>query len=234
MIRFRNFLPFIAVAALLCANAPARAGYVGNLTLTVSGDATGTTTTNAQSAGFTLTNGGLTVITAADVFGTSNSNAEVANSTSVIKNANSTGSATVTIYFSADYDSPLGSNSTLKSTLTINTAGGTWSMSLIGGQVDSNPNTANNNNYSQASTLPVGDVAINYVNIPTSPFTIKGHATITVAAGSNVKFQLTENVIAAPAPASAILALAGLPMIGLVFWNRRRKAPAQELAMSVA
>jgi len=67
-------------------------------------------------------------------------------------------------------------------------------------------------------------------------YSLKQDVAINLTADANTTGQanLLTTVQAVPAPNSAILALAGVPMIGLFGWLRRRKVNGQEMTMSVA
>lgn len=56
-----------------------------------------------------------------------------------------------------------------------------------------------------------------------TPYTMSQTYTITLASGEAVKFQGSVDATAVPAPATAVLALAGAPIFGVFGWMRRRK-----------
>ena len=229
--RFRFFLSFVlATSGMLTLQSAAWASYVANsLNISVTGDATASAsdTTNSGAASIVTTNNNVKINTSADTNST-NTLSDLFNSTLKIQNLDSSLAKTVTVSISAQFDSPQGL-STLLSSLTINTStSGVWTATKIMSSVGAV--SAVNNDHSSADSLPLTDVATNHVNI-SGIYTLTGTVTLALQAGAYVNFTLDSQVVA-PAPNSAVLALAGVPMLGLFGWLRRRNSVAPELSMA--
>jgi hypothetical protein len=64
-----------------------------------------------------------------------------------------------------------------------------------------------------------------------STYSLLGTTTITLAPGHSIDLQAS-SIASAPAPAGAVLALSGLPILGLGYWFRRRQAGQPPVALA--
>jgi len=95
---------------------------------------------------------------------------------------------------------------TQAATQTLTTANLLMTGPLIGGT---------DQNSAQGSISPLG-----------TTFTVGNKSTVSLLAGSQANFTVTTHAVPAPAPAGLVLALTGLPVLGMGGWLRRRRQMA--------
>lgn len=219
MLRSRKLLPAVAalaVAVLLGTSYPAQAAFT--LTFHEAGFAD-QTVTDVGGTGVISYNGSFGTFRIQGNFATSNSADGVQPAQLTIANTSisSTGGGTLTVTLadtgftapgtgSAFLDTQLSTtqlpaNSTVTSHSAVNgTAGGNVQLTTVGGGLRE-------------------DIA----NIGTNPYTLSNVTTFVLNSNGTVQFTGITTATAVPAPAGVVLALTGLPVLGLGWLRRRRK-----------
>jgi len=226
MLRSRKLLPAVAalaVAVLLGTSYPARAAF--SLTLHETGFADQTITDNGAGDLSSATGG---VITFAGTYGTFDIQISVGTSNS----ASGAQPAQLTIN-NTSITSTSGGSLTVTLTDTGFTAPGTGNA-FLDTQLSTTqlPLGSTVTSHSEVNGTAGGDVALNTVSgglredivaIGTTPYTLSNVTTFNLAGAGTLQFTGITTATAVPAPAGVVLALTGLPVLGLGWLRRRRK-----------
>jgi hypothetical protein len=69
-----------------------------------------------------------------------------------------------------------------------------------------------------------GDVVFDLMTVPSTPYTLSSISTFALGAAGTVQTTGITQLSAVPAPAGLVIALTGMPVLGVGTWLRRRKA----------
>jgi len=233
----RLILPGLAVVALLLAAGPSRASL--QIALQEAGVNSGAITVVGTAADFTAvsfsgTYGDFDVTIQGGSSKNGVSLSKLNGSTNDVTNSNYKNAGTNTLHIwvtPTNYTLPIGSPLQVESGLAGIVSTGTLGLSNIyQAWADRNNNlfgTLDFTNNAQSatangSTFDTGSAfGLFYRNA--SPYSVTAEATFTLSAGGDAGFQSHVNLTPTPAPAGLVLALTGLPCLGLGWLVRRRK-----------
>ena len=238
MIRLRRLLP-LAAAALFGATvlgAPTEAQAAFKLTIAESGGASVTIEDGgsgdlASQSGTIMFAGALGDFNIQLSMGTSTANpngigpAQLTINNTSISSGGFSGTRTITITLEdTGFTSPgVGNGNMLSQLSTTQVPTGT---SVTFQSILDNPGTGNDYSGTLLSLNTVGGSSANdFVEIGSSPYTLRNVTTYTMVgqgSGNMITVQSTGATVVTPAPAGLILALSGLPVLGLGCWLRRR------------
>jgi hypothetical protein len=245
MLRFRNFLRLataVLVAAAVSQASPARATF--QLALQEAGVNGGAITvvqsgTDFQAGGISFS-GVYGDFTVSVLGGTSTNGALLStllSSTTNVTNNDGAAAHTLHLYVTqTNYTLPAGTNLNVESGLGGSTTTGTVAFpGIFQGYADKNNNAfglADFTNGPQTAvptgtTFDTGSATGLFPRLGT-PYSLTSVANLTLGAGAIVNYSDHIKVTAVPAPAAVVLALTGLPFLGIGTWLRRRKVQVQD------
>ncbi len=229
----------LGAAALLAAPSQARADLIISLQEAgVNGGAITTfasTATDFSSVSKTGTYGDFTVT----IFGGSSDNAatmsDILSSTTSVQNSNllTSGEHTLVLYVTqTNYTLPTGPKLNVQSSLGGSINQGTLGLTgVFQAYADKNNNANGTGDFSNGpqnanqtgSSYDTGS-ANGLFTRGSGSYSLTSVITFDLSAGGKANFSSQENVTQAPAPAAVVLALVGMPFLGVGAWWRRRKA----------
>jgi len=246
MTRIRNFLP-LAVAALIGAailGAPTQANAAFQLALQEAGINGGAITVVSSGSDFQA--GGITFsgvygdFTVSILGGTSNNGAlqsNILSSTTSVTNNDGAGKTLNLFVTQTNYTLPTGTSLAVESGLggsligisTVTLAG------IFQAYADKNNNALGLTDFTNGTqtatqsgtTYDTGSAVGAFTRLAT-PYSLTSVARLTISAGGTVNYSDHVNVTATPEPATVVLALTGLPVLGIGSWLRRRKVKTQD------
>lgn len=238
MKRTRLIGPALAILALLLATNSSRADLeIALQEAGVNGGAITVVATGADfsAASFTGAYGDFSV----KVFGGSSDNgatlSDLLQSTTSVTNTNATSAATLHLYVSqTNYTLPTGANLSVESGLGGSVNQGTVGLTGIFQAYASNSNTLFDTTQftnglqtatQTGTTFDTGSAFGTFART-SAMYSLTTEVNFTLSAGGQANYSSHEN-LTAPAPAGVVLALTGLPFLGIGTWLRRRKAEVQ-------
>lgn len=237
MIRFRSFLPLIA--AVLVGTAMLGAPRQASATLAIYLQEVGvdgapvlvaSTGSDFTATSFTGTHSDFAVSILGGVSDNGATMSDLLSSTTAVKN-NAASTKTLLIFVTQDnYTLPAGTSLVVESGMagTVNT--GTLTLTnLFQAYADKNNALLGTTDFTNGpqtatqtgSTFDTGSATGLFTRV--GNFSLTSLATITLTAGGRINFANHINVTPVPEPSGLVMALAGLPVLGLGTWLRRRR-----------